>query len=123
MIVVYDSLTGCTKKFALEVDPKAIDIKDIKEVEDDVLLCTRNTNFGEVTKEAKDFLDKYAHKVRGVIVSGNKNWGSLYGKAAEVIKENYNVPVFLVIELSGSKEDREKTIEFLERNYGKNYHG
>ena len=46
------------------------------------------------------------HKhLRGVVGSGNKNWGNRFAKASEIISEQYNVPLLMKIELHGNTKD------------------
>ena len=55
MIIVYDSLTGQGKKFAMKLGYEAIKISDYHEEKDKhVFLVTRSFNFGEVPKTTRD---------------------------------------------------------------------
>ncbi|CCV63753.1 Protein involved in ribonucleotide reduction [Alteracholeplasma palmae J233] len=107
MIIVYDSLTGQSKRFASHLGFQSISIKDYKESNDMVFLLTRSINFGDIPKTTVEFLDKYSNKVIGVAVSGNRNWGENYGKAGEKIEANYHLPLVLKYEGSGFLEDRQ----------------
>lgn len=46
--------------------------------------------------------------MRGVVGIGNINFGSDYNKAADVIKERFDVPILGKVELSGTPEDIEQ---------------
>ena len=54
--------------------------------------------------------------------SGNRNWGSLFARAADVIATKFRVPVLHKFELAGSEQDvqifteRVKEIEQVSRN-------
>ena len=46
------------------------------------------------------------------------NWGPMYGKAANKLSSQYEVPILVKFELSGTRETVEKVIGGLERYYG-----
>lgn len=120
MVVVYDSLTGQTKRFAQKLNEKIININDDVEINkvinsNLILLCTRTFNFGEIPKSTKNFLDKYSNKVIGVCVSGNKNWGINYGKAGDLINKIYNIPLIIKFEASGLNEDIKYVKEWIKK--------
>lgn len=109
MYVIYDSLTGQTKKMALSVDKNAINIKQVQDIDGDCLLITRSVGFGQITKSARKFVERYQDKIKGVAVSGNRNWGSNYGAAGDKLAEEFDLNLILKFEASGMKED----VEFL----------
>ncbi len=107
MVVVYDSLTGQSARFANRLGLEAIDIIDYEPQEDAILLVTRSWDFGKVSEEATEFLDQYAAQVVGVCVSGNRNWGTNYGAAGVKISEKYDIDLVLKFEGSGFSKDIE----------------
>ncbi|MDY0277518.1 MAG: class Ib ribonucleoside-diphosphate reductase assembly flavoprotein NrdI [Acholeplasma sp.] len=107
MIVVYDSLTGQTKRFASKLGFPFVGVNEYVLSEEPIFLLTRSFNFGEVPKSTKNFLDNYSAKVIGTAVSGNRNWGTNYGRAGDVIEKTYNIPLVLKFEASGLIEDVE----------------
>lgn len=115
MIIVYDSLTGQGKKFALKLGYEAIKISDYHEDNDSyIFLVTRSFNFGEVPKTTIDFLNTYHKRVIGTAVSGNRNWGTNFGKAGEVIEKKYQIPLVVKFEMGGMDNDIIKTKKFIE---------
>lgn len=107
MIIVYDSLTGQSKRFAESLGYELQDINTFKPNEDDFLfLITRSFNFGEVSQSAKTFLSKHAKKVIGVAVSGNRNWGTNFGAAGDKIETEFGIPLVLKFEGSGMPHER-----------------
>ncbi len=106
MVIIYDSLTGQAKKFAQKFNLSAYDINHYDDdLVEDVLLVTRTFNFGEIPKPTKLFLEKNSHLVKGVCVSGNRNWGANYGAAGDKISQMYNIPLILKFEASGFDKD------------------
>lgn len=114
MLIVYDSLTGMGRRFAESLGYPTLDIKQADTLDEPCLLVTRSFNFGEVTEDARIFLDKNKDHVIGVVVSGNKNWGTLYGKAGDIIQEEYGIPLVLKFEVTGFPSDKEFVKKFLE---------
>lgn len=116
MTVIFDSLTGQTKRFASSLGFDTMHIKLYEgEPKDNLFLVTRNINFGEIPATTKAFLDVYKDRVVGVAVSGNKNWGENYGKAGDSIAAYYNIPLILKFEGSGFKSDKEAVKNWLLR--------
>ncbi|WP_153369018.1 class 1b ribonucleoside-diphosphate reductase subunit alpha [Candidatus Phytoplasma sacchari] len=81
---------------------------------EDIFLITKTVNFGEMTKSAEFFLEKYSLNVIGVAVSGNRNFGKNYALAGELISKKFNIPLVLKFEGSGLSEDVEKLKKWLE---------
>lgn len=119
MLIIYDSLTGQTKRFAKNLGYEMMHVKLYEgEPKDDIFLLTRSFNFGQIPDTTLKFLDKYGDLVIGCAVSGNKNWGVNYGKAGERIQTLYNIPLVLKFEASGFKEDHETVKDWI-KNYTK----
>lgn len=114
MVIVYDSLTGMGKKVALKLQRPIYDINDDFDSNEYVLLLTRSHNFGQVTEQATNFLQKHSDKVVGVAVSGNRNWGANYGAAGDKISKEYNIPLVTKYEGLGFKEDIDHIMQWIE---------
>lgn len=114
MIVVYDSLTGMGKRFALNISKDAISIKDLDLLQEECILITRSFGFGNISEETKAFLDSNKDMVIGVAVTGNKNWGSLYGNAAKLINQEYGILIIHIFEGSGFEKDRQVVQNFID---------
>lgn len=107
-IIVY-SLTGNCKRF---VDMCKIPKEDVIYLQDidydvdfDYILITPTFGFGEVPAAVSKFLVENHMYLKGVVGSGNKNWGERFANASEIISEEYDVPLLMKIELHGSKKD------------------
>lgn len=111
MKVVYFSLTGnCEKflKFCKIPKEDILFLRDVKKVDFEYILVTPTIGFGEVPLIVKKFLDKHSRYAKGVIASGNRNWGNNFGLAADVINREYNIPILMKFELLGNSTDIEK---------------
>ena len=107
-IIVY-SLTGNCKRFVgmCEIpEEDVIYLQDIDyDVDFDYILITPTFGFGEVPDTVSKFLVKNYMYLKGVVGSGNKNWGERFANAAEIISSEYNIPILMKIELHGNKKD------------------
>ena len=98
-------------------DSNSIKITEQLEVNEPFILVTYTVGFGEVPKSTESFLNRNYKHMMAVAVSGNKNWGSSYGRAGEIISNQYNVPLLMKFELSGTKKDIEKFKQGVEFYY------
>lgn len=107
MLVVYDSLTGQCERFAQKLEVKCVDILNYEASDDPVFLITRSWDFGKVTDETREFMEKYNHKVKALAVGGNRNWGTNFGAAGDKISSQFNIELVLKFEGSGFSKDVE----------------
>ena len=107
MIVIFDSLTGQTKRFANNLGFMTQHVKLIEESDEEIFLVTRSINFGQIPDTTLSFLERFKDKVIGCAVSGNKNWGDNFGKAGDKIEAIYGIPLVLKFEGSGFRNDIE----------------
>ena len=109
MKVIFFPLTGNCKRF-VEIcklpEEDVIDLWEIDyEVDFDYILITPTIGFGKVPEDVERFLGENHKCLKGVVGSGNKNWGNRFAKAAEIISEQHNVPLLMKIELHGNTKD------------------
>lgn len=110
-IIVYDSLTGNVKRFVSKLGIEALKVSQDLIITKPYILITYTIGFGEVPKSTSTFLEKNKDYLIGIAVSGNKNWGDNFAKAADIISAKYNVPIIHKFELSGTNKDVELFLE------------
>ncbi len=107
-IIVY-SLTGNCKRFVEMCEIPEEDVIYLQDIDYDVdfdyILITPTFGFGEVPAAVSKFLVENHMYLKGVVGSGNKNWGERFANASEIISREYDVPLLMKIELHGSKKD------------------
>lgn len=118
MIVVYDSLTGQSERFAQKIGYPCVSVLDFEPSGDPIFLITRSWDFGKVTDETAEFLEHNADKVIGLAVSGNRNWGTNYGAAGDKIQKKYGIDLVLKFEGSGFRNDVEYVKQWIEKYQG-----
>ena len=115
-IVFFSSASGNTARFVnalgmmasrIPVSPKAV----LPALPDEyVLICPTYADGegrGAVPKQVIHFLNDPDHRrrLRGVIGGGNRNFGTTYGIAADVIAKKCAVPLLYKFELAGTLTD------------------
>lgn len=124
MLIVFDSRTGNVKRFVSKLGMRSVQITESLTVNEPFVLITFTTGVGQVPQTTLDFLEKHHHILQAVATSGNMNWGSRYGMAANVISQMYDVPIMMKFELSGRQSDVDKfkqEVSYLGNQYSNQY--
>lgn len=106
MKIYFDSRTGNVERFASSLPFTSERITEQTTATEPFVLITYTTNFGEVPPTTKSFLKNNNTLLQGVAVSGNRNWGQLFGKSGDTISSTYNVPLLHKFEFFGSEKDK-----------------
>ena len=109
MFVYYDSKTGNVQRFIDKIKKERPEWSFVKisgdmEISENGHLVTFTTNFGEIPDTTEKFLENENNRkcIKSISSSGNMNWGTLFGKAADKIEETYGIPVLMKFEQSGT---------------------
>jgi len=121
MFVYYDSKTGNVQRFIDKIKKERpewsfVKISSDMEISENGHLVTFTTNFGEIPDTTEKFLENENNRkyIKSISSSGNMNWGTLFGKAADNIEEKYGIPVLMKFELSGTHVQVEYFINNIE---------
>ncbi|MEW9697981.1 class Ib ribonucleoside-diphosphate reductase assembly flavoprotein NrdI [Paenibacillus sp. SI8] len=106
MLIVYYSLTGNVRRFVERTGLRSHTAD--KPPGEPFVIVTPTVGFGAVPASVERYLAKYGGLLRGVAASGNRNWGANYGAAADMIAQEYRVPIIHKFELAGTAEDIRK---------------
>ncbi len=113
MFAYYSTASRNTERFALKLDRPNIRLPC--EPQWRYILVTPtyadHTGAHAVPKPVIRFLNSYRHLMVGVIGCGNRNFGSMFGLASDVISHKTGKPVLHRLELSGTDEDVRKVRE------------
>ncbi len=125
-IVYYSNVSQNTKKFVEKLDLQATRIP-IKWDDDTPLVATRDfvlvvPSYGggaesrTVPKSVVKFLNIESNRsfLKGVIGTGNTNFGVHYCKAAEIVAAKTGAPLLYRVEITGTPDDVEQVKERLE---------
>jgi len=111
LLVVYDSRTGNVQRFVDRFQRQAtapirfLRIQPSLVVHEPYILLTYTTGFGAVPESVEQFLKRCSSFLIGVAASGNRNWGYMFAKSADIISSQYHVPIVHKFELSGTNTD------------------
>lgn len=123
MLVYYSSATGNTHRFVTKTGLPARRLGpqgDTKEVHEPYVLVVPTYAGGDgrgaVPKPVIHFLNNRENRalIRGVIASGNSNFGETYGIAGDIISAKCKVPYLYRFELLGTQEDVNNVTQGLE---------
>lgn len=109
----------------IQIPQSSVEAKNLTVVEEFVLIIPTylagNPNTGngksvKVSPQIVQFLNNEVNRqnLRGVIGSGNKNYGQYYCKSAYIVAQKCNVPVIHTFEITGTNED----VEDVEKKVG-----
>ncbi len=110
-LVYYSSGSGNTRRFVERLGLPAIRIAGEIEVSEPYVLLTPsysdNEGRGAVAKPVIRFLNAPGNRalIRGVIGSGNLNFGEHFALAGRIIAAKCHVPLLYTFELAGTEED------------------
>lgn len=111
MLIVYTSKTGNVARFVARLGLPCLRLGDgTEQITEPCLLITYTTGFGQAPLEAVRFVEGNRPYVLGVAASGNRNWGDIFARAAEVLSLRYGIPIVHKFELAGTHQDI-KTIQ------------
>lgn len=105
MRIVYASLTGNVRRLAAKLDANAIDHTSVAHVGEPFVFITYTIGFGDVPAGVFAWLDANRNNLRGIVASGNRNWGANFAKAGDTLAERYNTPLLRKVELAGTPAD------------------
>lgn len=129
-IVYFSNYSGNTKRLVEKIDGTAIripidwDNTNPTVVSDEYVLIVPTYGGGSeksaIPRQVRHFLNIEQNRslLRGVIGTGNTNFGEHYCKAAEIISAKTGVPIIAKVEIFGTDEDIYKIKERLELLYG-----
>ena len=129
-LVYFSNYSENTKRFVEKVTDAGVRIPNVLSdarnfvVDNEYVLVVPTYGGGSespaIPKPVKIFLNNPANRdlLRGVIGTGNTNFGEHFCKAADMICDKTGVPLIARVEIMGTPEDVEKIKQRLEILYG-----
>lgn len=112
-MIVYSSRTGNVLKIVQKLGYPYQSVE--QPVDEPFVIFTYTDGNGAVPSEVDDFMERYHHLCKGVLVSGNRNWGSRFAFAGDRLAMEYHIPLGTKFDLLGVDTDYEKSKIFYER--------
>lgn len=111
-MIVYASRTGNVRSIVDKLGIDSVEIKDWLIVIEPFFIFTYTDGLGNVPKIVEEFMLNNHQYCKGVIASGNTNFGiSNFCGSADKISEMYNIPIVHKIELRGFNNDYQRIID------------
>lgn len=109
MKVAYISRTGNVQSFMNKTHLTNVFeiIRGDEVLHERFVLITYTDGYGELPSEVEDFLSRNASNMVAAAVSGDTSYGEAYCGAAEVLSQNYGIPILLEFEFDGTEKDVE----------------
>lgn len=112
-MIAFASRTGNVRFIVSRLGLPNIEIHEELQLQSPFLLFTYTDGLGDVPAIIQVFMQKNASNCRGVIASGNSNFGHGYFcLAADKISKEYGVPIVQKIELRGFQKNYDAIIDF-----------
>lgn len=114
-MIVYASRTRNVHYIVSQLQADNIEITEDLMMGQPFLLVTYTDQLGEVPTKVVHFLKHNYLWCKGVVVSGNRNFGpQFFGGAGDKIANTYNIPLVRKVDLRGFKADYEAIQQFYE---------
>lgn len=114
-MIAYASRTGNVRSVVSKLSQKSVEISEGLQLSEPYLLFTYTDGLGDVPSKVARFLEQNSEFCKGVVVSGNSNFGTrLFGAAGEKIASTYQVPLVRKLDLRGYQTDYEAIQTFYE---------
>lgn len=106
-MIVYASRTGNVRYIIGKLNLPSSEIVEDLVIQEPYFLITYTDGLGEIPNRVENFLlnEDNQLNLKGVIVSGNVNFGDMFCLPAEIISDRYSVPIIRKIDLRGTDED------------------
>jgi protein involved in ribonucleotide reduction len=117
-MIAFASRTGNVRSIVSKLQIPNIEIHESLRLTQPFILFTYTDGLGHVPQIVSAFMKYNYQNCRGVIASGNSNFGhEVFCKSATIISEQYNVPVIRKIELRGFQHDLQAIQMFYENEF------
>jgi protein involved in ribonucleotide reduction len=114
-MIVYASRTGNVRYIASKLKADTIEISEELMLKKPYLLITYTDGLGDIPAKVALFLEQNANFCKGVVVSGNSNFGhTVFGGAGDKIAAMYHIPLVRKLDLRGYQVDYEAIQKFYE---------
>ncbi|WP_123042507.1 class Ib ribonucleoside-diphosphate reductase assembly flavoprotein NrdI [Cohnella candidum] len=119
-MIAFASRTGNIRYIVSRLQLPAVEIEEGRTLSEPYLLFTYTDGLGEVPQQVKRFMERNGRYCRGVIVSGNSNFGhQVFGGAGDAIARQWQVPLVRKIDMRGFADDYEAIQHYYEQCFRK----
>lgn len=117
-MILYVSRTGNIRYILSKLHVESLEINEGLRINTPYLLMTYTDGFGEVPLKVAQFLSQNASLCKGVVVSGNSNFGpTAFGRAGDIIASTYQVPLVCKLDVRGNQKNYETIQQFYDQTF------
>ena len=117
-MIAFASRTGNVSYIVSKLNLPNIEITDGLIMSEPFLLCTYTDGLGEVPAVVAAFMKHNHADCKGIIVSGNSNFGHhVFGQAGDLLAKQYRIPVVCKLDLRGYANDYERITKFYHEQF------
>lgn len=117
-MILFASRTGNVRNIVSKLQIPNIELTAELIYKEPFILFTYTDGLGSVPEVVGRFLENNYQNCRGVIASGNSNFGHhVFCQSAHKISERYNVPIVRKIELRGFQHDYDAIEAFYQNEF------
>ena len=115
-MIYFASRTGNVRHIISRLALPSAEIKPQTTTQEPFLLFTYTDGLGEVPRVVAQFMEQSYALCKGIIVSGNSNFGHhVFCGAGDVLAKQYGIPIVRKIELRGFASDDQAIKEYYEK--------
>lgn len=112
-MIAFASRTGNVRHIVSKLQLPSIEITQNLIVNEPFLVFTYTDGLGDVPQLVSNFMEKNFKNCRGIIASGNSNFGHhVFCHSANKLSEKYQIPIVRKIELRGFQKDYDAIVEY-----------
>lgn len=117
-MIAYATRTGNVRYIINKLQLPAVEITSAIQLTQPFILFTYTDGLGSVPLLVENFMERNFQNCRGVIASGNSNFGhDVFCNSAKIINEKYGIPIVRKIELRGFQSDYDAIMSFYEQHF------
>ena len=117
-MIAFASRTGNVRHIVSKLQLPSVEITSDLRVHHPFIIFTYTDGLGDVPYVVSSFMEKNYNYCRGIIASGNSNFGHhVFCQSAHKISERYNVPIVRKIELRGFQQDYDAIQAFYQKEF------
>ena len=102
-MIIYASRTGNVRYIVQKLGLPAKDLAEVVKIDEPYLLFTYTDGLGSVPPIVDQFMTANFELCKGIIVSGNRNFGhDFFGRAGDLLAAQYGIPLIEKVEMRGT---------------------
>lgn len=119
-MIVFASRTGNVRSIVNKLGLPSYEVANDLVITKPYILIIYTDGLGEVPLKVENFIanEENQANLKGVVASGNVNFGMNFCYAADVISHQYNVPIIRKIDLRGTQSDIDSIKEYYNKLIG-----